>query len=120
MAAVVAREVEPEAIILFGSHATGDARPDSDVDLMVVESTPFGPDRDRRREMTRHCPGVERGETSLWHSLMKPVKCWLPLIKTGGHWPVIGNPLDRSVVSDRVARLLQIIKAMVGPTRGND
>jgi predicted nucleotidyltransferase len=53
MAAVVAREVEPEAIILFGSHATGDARPDSDVDLMVVESTPFGPDRDRRREMTR-------------------------------------------------------------------
>ena len=33
MAAVVAREVDPEAIILFGSHATGGARPDSDVDL---------------------------------------------------------------------------------------
>jgi predicted nucleotidyltransferase len=26
----------PERIILFGSHARGDARPDSDVDLIVV------------------------------------------------------------------------------------
>jgi len=58
MVAIVAREVEPQAIILFGSHATGDARHDSDVDLMVIESTPFGPGRDRRREMTR-----------LWHAL---------------------------------------------------
>lgn len=53
MTAVVAREVDPEAIILFGSHATGNARPDSDVDLLVVESAPFGPGKDRRREMTR-------------------------------------------------------------------
>jgi predicted nucleotidyltransferase len=27
---------DPETIILFGSHARGDARPDSDVDLLVV------------------------------------------------------------------------------------
>jgi predicted nucleotidyltransferase len=27
---------DPERIILFGSHARGDARPDSDVDLLVV------------------------------------------------------------------------------------
>ena len=53
MTAVVAREVDPEAIILFGSHATGDARPDSDVDLLVIEAAPFGPGRDRRREMVR-------------------------------------------------------------------
>ena len=53
MAAVVAREVSPEAIILFGSHAAGNAGPDSDVDLLVVEATPFGPDKDRRQEMTR-------------------------------------------------------------------
>ena len=53
MIAVVAREVEPEAIILFGSRVTGDAHPDSDVDLLVVETVPFGPGRDRRREMTR-------------------------------------------------------------------
>ena len=53
MIAVVAREVEPEAIILFGSRVTGDAYPDSDVDLLVIEVAPFGPDRDRRREMIR-------------------------------------------------------------------
>ena len=37
--AMVARIVDrfdPERIILFGSHARGDARPDSDVDLLVV------------------------------------------------------------------------------------
>ncbi|MHC4441953.1 MAG: nucleotidyltransferase domain-containing protein [Planctomycetota bacterium] len=53
MAAVVAREVDPEAIILFGSHATGSAGPDSDVDFMVIETEPFGPGKDRRSEMTR-------------------------------------------------------------------
>ncbi len=53
MTAVVAREVEPEAIVLFGSHATGCAQPDSDVDLLVIETAPFGPDRGRHREMTR-------------------------------------------------------------------
>ena len=36
---IVARIVsqfEPERIILFGSHARGDATPDSDVDLLIV------------------------------------------------------------------------------------
>lgn len=53
MADVVVREVKPEAVILFGSHATGNAGPDSDVDLLVVETTPFGYGKDRRAEMTR-------------------------------------------------------------------
>ncbi|MEA4883591.1 MAG: nucleotidyltransferase domain-containing protein [Clostridia bacterium] len=53
MACVVARESDPEAIILFGSHATGSAGPDSDVDILVVKSRPFGPDDDRRQEMIR-------------------------------------------------------------------
>jgi len=53
MAEVAAQEVQPEAIILFGSHATGRAHPDSDVDLLVIESTPFGAQRDRRKELTR-------------------------------------------------------------------
>ncbi|HNR31798.1 MAG TPA: nucleotidyltransferase domain-containing protein [Candidatus Hydrogenedentes bacterium] len=53
MAAVVVREVEPEAIILFGSHATGKAVPGSDVDFLVVENGPFGRGKDRRAEMTR-------------------------------------------------------------------
>jgi predicted nucleotidyltransferase len=53
MVAIVVRVAAPEAIILFGSHATGDAGSDSDVDLMVVESAAFGPENDRRDEMTR-------------------------------------------------------------------
>ena len=32
----IARAYQPERIILFGSHALGSARPDSDVDLLVV------------------------------------------------------------------------------------
>jgi predicted nucleotidyltransferase len=32
----IARDFEPERIILFGSHATGEAGADSDVDILVV------------------------------------------------------------------------------------
>ena len=31
--------VDPDLIILFGSHARGDARPDSDVDLLIAKDT---------------------------------------------------------------------------------
>jgi uncharacterized protein len=43
----------PERIILFGSRARGYAAPDSDVDLLVVESSPFSPQRSRRGETTK-------------------------------------------------------------------
>ena len=33
---LITREFNPLRIILFGSHARGDARPDSDLDLLVV------------------------------------------------------------------------------------
>jgi predicted nucleotidyltransferase len=36
MARRIVREFRPDRIILFGSHARGDAGPDSDVDLLVV------------------------------------------------------------------------------------
>ena len=36
MARRIAERFHPERIILFGSHATGRAGPDSDVDLLVV------------------------------------------------------------------------------------
>lgn len=49
----IVREVSPETIILFGSRARGDARPDSDVDLLVVEKEPFSPQRSRRKEAAR-------------------------------------------------------------------
>jgi predicted nucleotidyltransferase len=32
----IVRQFRPERVILFGSHARGDAGPDSDVDLLVV------------------------------------------------------------------------------------
>lgn len=53
MVEVIVRERSPEAIILFGSRARGDARADSDVDLLVIEKEPFSPQRSRRKEMAR-------------------------------------------------------------------
>lgn len=49
----IVAEVAPEMVILFGSRARGDARPDSDVDLVVVEAEPFGKARSRHRETVR-------------------------------------------------------------------
>jgi predicted nucleotidyltransferase len=40
----IAEKFHPQQVILFGSHARGDARADSDVDLLVVmdfEGSPF-------------------------------------------------------------------------------
>ena len=42
----IVAEFDPLRVILFGSRATGDARPDSDVDLLVV--MPDGTDRRRK------------------------------------------------------------------------
>lgn len=53
MVEVIVREVDPQTVILFGSHARGDARPDSDVDLMIVEQQPFSALRSRRAEYSR-------------------------------------------------------------------
>ena len=49
----IVQEVDPETVILFGSHARGDARPDSDIDLMVIEKEPFSAQRSRRAEYSR-------------------------------------------------------------------
>ncbi len=43
---------DPDRIILFGSHATGDARSDSDLDLLIVKQTDKRP-IDRRMEVER-------------------------------------------------------------------
>lgn len=53
MVETIVNEVAPETIILFGSRARGDARVDSDVDLLVVETEPFSPQRSRRKEAAR-------------------------------------------------------------------
>lgn len=44
----IVQEIDPEQIILFGSRARGDARPDSDLDLIVIEKEPYGKGRSRR------------------------------------------------------------------------
>lgn len=49
----IVRTVRPLRVLLFGSHARGDARADSDVDLLVVEDEPFGPGRSRLDEAGR-------------------------------------------------------------------
>ncbi len=49
----IVAEVDPEQIVLFGSRARGDARAGSDVDLVVVESEPFGQERSKRLEAAR-------------------------------------------------------------------
>ncbi|MBP8130927.1 MAG: nucleotidyltransferase domain-containing protein [Candidatus Hydrogenedentes bacterium] len=36
MVRLIVERFQPEQVILFGSHARGDAGPDSDVDLLVV------------------------------------------------------------------------------------
>ncbi len=44
LAARIASAFDPDRVILFGSHARGDAGPDSDVDLLVIlpfEGKPF-------------------------------------------------------------------------------
>ena len=53
MVRAIVREVDPEAIYLFGSYARGQAGPDSDVDLLVIEREPFGPGHPRLAEMAR-------------------------------------------------------------------
>lgn len=53
MVRAIVDEVDPEQIILFGSRARGDQREDSDIDLVVVESEPFGPGRSRHQELVR-------------------------------------------------------------------
>ncbi len=53
MVRAIVKTIDPEMIILFGSRARGDHRPDSDVDLIVVEAEPFGEDRSKHVECAR-------------------------------------------------------------------
>jgi uncharacterized protein len=50
----------PERVILFGSRARGDARPDSDFDLLIVQAAQPGSSRwqelRRLRQALRHFP----------------------------------------------------------------
>jgi uncharacterized protein len=60
MTKTIVDTAKPRKVILFGSWAQGNACPDSDVDILVIQDEPFGPGRSRRKEMTR-----------LWQALSK-------------------------------------------------
>jgi uncharacterized protein len=45
--------VNPEQVLLVGSWARGDARSDSDLDLLIIQREPFGPQRSRSQEIRR-------------------------------------------------------------------
>ncbi len=53
MVAAIVNETQPDKIILFGSHAKEQTHPDSDIDFLIIDSKPFGPERSRRKEMAR-------------------------------------------------------------------
>ncbi|MEO5377985.1 MAG: nucleotidyltransferase domain-containing protein [Magnetococcus sp. DMHC-6] len=53
MVRAIVATIQPERIILFGSHARGDAQPDSDVDLLVITTETYGPHNSRRQAMAR-------------------------------------------------------------------
>jgi len=48
---IIVQEYRPDRIILFGSRARGDARPDSDIDILVVS--------DREKDLPRHKRGLQ-------------------------------------------------------------
>ena len=57
MVSQIVDRFHPEQVILFGSHARGDAGPDSDVDLLVV--MPFeGSKRDKEVELLGVLPST--------------------------------------------------------------
>lgn len=53
MTDLIVRTVAPRKVVLFGSYARGTAGPHSDLDFLVVEDDPFGPERSRNAEMVK-------------------------------------------------------------------
>jgi predicted nucleotidyltransferase len=47
---IIVREYQPDAIILFGSHARKNAKPESDIDILVIS--------DREKQLPRYKRGL--------------------------------------------------------------
>ncbi|HVA62233.1 MAG TPA: nucleotidyltransferase domain-containing protein [Terriglobales bacterium] len=59
------KAVDPQQIVLFGSRATGRARPESDYDLMIVKAEP-DPARRRTGPLYSQLWGIPCGVDLLW------------------------------------------------------
>jgi len=53
MTTIIVREVDPKQVILFGSQARGAARPDSDLDFLIIQDHPFVRGQTHRKQMAR-------------------------------------------------------------------
>jgi predicted nucleotidyltransferase len=47
----IVRSVSPQKIVLFGSYARGEENAESDLDLLIIQDTPFVPEGSRLKEM---------------------------------------------------------------------
>jgi predicted nucleotidyltransferase len=95
MAQRIVREVDPQKILLFGSWARGEATEQSDVDLLIVEREPFGPDRSRRQEATRiwRCLSEFRIPTDILVYSADELDQW-----KDSRWHVVGTALREGKV----------------------
>ena len=85
ISARIAETIHPERIILFGSHARGNALADSDVDLLVITTETYGPHNSRRKVLTW-----------LWRSLARirtPVDIVLSSVDEVAQWRNTTNHL---------------------------
>ena len=67
MVSRIVEAVHPDKIILFGSHARGDAGPDSDVDLLVVAPSDV-PRWKRTKPVLRALRGILFPKDVVWYT----------------------------------------------------
>jgi predicted nucleotidyltransferase len=93
----IVEAVDPDKIIPFGSRARGDNRPDSDVDLMVIESSLEAKHR-RTIPILRPLSGVDASVDVVWYT-PEEFEDW-----SGIRTHLVGRVLREGVVLHEKAR----------------